>query len=265
MFAIAELTIKKMRQLAFLLLFFFAILIGFMVSDMDTIATQITGDSILSHLVNENTVNQPVLTSTFCAFFISLLFACFSGAAEIPREISSGQIQLLLTKPLSRTAYMFGKYIGILVICMVFFVSTEVTIFLTQYFTKGETYSLPLIFRQFQLTLAYLPFVAIIVALSCFVGDIAAIIMTVIYILFSMLFNMIPIIIAMLPRGVAGEVENYIYILYYFFPNFIFYFIDYRIWGLVSGTLLIYSLSIAGIFLLIAAYRLNHMDFSKKE
>jgi hypothetical protein len=42
-----------------------------MVSDMDTIATQITGDSILSHLVNEKTVNQPVLTSTFCAFFIN--------------------------------------------------------------------------------------------------------------------------------------------------------------------------------------------------
>lgn len=265
MFAIAELTIKKMRQVAFFLLFLFAILIGYCVADMDTIATQITGESILSHLVNEKSVNQPVLTSTFCAFFVSLLFACFSGAAEIPREISSGQIQLLLTKPLSRTAYMFGKYIGILVICLVFFITTEVTVFLTQYFSKGETYSLSLIFRQFQLTLAYLPFVAIIVALSCFVGDIAAIIITVVYILFSMLFNMIPIIIAMLPRGVAGEVENQIYVLYYFFPNCIFYFIDYKAWGLVSVSLLLYSLSIAGIFLLIAAYRLNHMDFSKKD
>ena len=265
MFAIAELTIKKMRQVAFFLLFLFAILIGYCVADMDTIATQITGESILSHLVNEKSVNQPVLTSTVCAFFVSLLFACFSGAAEIPREISSGQIQLLLTKPLSRTAYMFGKYIGILVICLVFFITTEVTVFLTQYFSKGETYSLSLIFRQFQLTLAYLPFVAIIVALSCFVGDIAAIIITVVYILFSMLFNMIPIIIAMLPRGVAGEVENQIYILYYFFPNCIFYFIDYKAWGLVSVSLLLYSLSIAGIFLLIAAYRLNHMDFSKKD
>ena len=150
-------------------------------------------------------------------------------------------------------------------ICLVFFITTEVTVFLTQYFSKGETYSLSLIFRQFQLTLAYLPFVAIIVALSCFVGDIAAIIITVVYILFSMLFNMIPIIIAMLPRGVAGEVENQIYILYYFFPNCIFYFIDYKAWGLVSVSLLLYSLSIAGIFLLIAAYRLNHMDFSKKD
>jgi ABC-type transport system involved in multi-copper enzyme maturation permease subunit len=265
MLAIAELTIKKMRQVAFFLLFLFAILIGYCVADMDTIATQITGESILSHLINEKSVNQPVLTSTFCAFFVSLLFACFSGAAEIPREISSGQIQLLLTKPLSRTAYMFGKYLGILVICLVFFTATEITVFLTQYFSMGETYSFSLIFRQFQLTLAYLPFVAIIVALSCFVGDIAAIIITVVYILFSMLFNMIPIIIAMLPRGVAGEVENYIYVLYYFFPNFIFYFIDYRVWGLVSVSLLIYSLSIAGLFLLIASYRLNHMDFSKKD
>ena len=71
------------------------------------------------------------------------------------------------------------------------------------------------------------------------------------------------IAVAMLPKGIAGYAGTAGFILYYLFPNFIFYFQDFRLCGLVSLMLLIYSLSLSIIFLLVSVGRLETMDYSK--
>jgi len=262
MLTITEMTVKKLKEPAFLLMLCISVLVGYFVSNGETIASQLTQDNILNQIIRDQQAHPPLLACTFYAFVISILLACFSGAAEIPREISSGQIQLLLAKPLSRTGYLLGKYIGVLLICMLFFTVTESAAIIFHRLDKNVWFDGMLIFRQFQLCLAFIPLVAIIVAISCFTGDIAAIILTVIYLIFSTLFNFLPILTALLPPGFAGELEYYLYLLYYLFPNCLFFFLDFRLFGLVSGTLLLYSLSIAAIFLMIASFRLNHMDLT---
>ena len=264
MLTIAGITLKRLREPAFFLLLLISICAGYFMSGMESVASQISSVSLLIHLVYEKSRYQPVLASSLLAFFVSLMLACFSGAAEIPRDIATGQVQFLLTKPISRTSYMCGKYLGILATCLVFFTLIEISIVVFYYLAENTWYSFPMILRQFQLTIAFIPCVAVIVALSCFVGDIAAIILTVLYLMFSMLFNFIPVIISMLPPGVAAEVSNGIYVLYYLFPNLIYYFIDHNTFGFYSLVLCIYSVSVAVIFLMIAAYRLNHMDLTRK-
>ncbi len=260
MWTIADITIRKLRETAFLLMLGLAVLTGYLVSGMESIASQLSSDVLLSHLITADTEFQPLLSGTFFAFAISLLLACISGAAEIPREIASGQIQLYLSKSLSKDRYMLGKYIGVLGICMIFFIVIQTSSVLFHFLSENELRSWALILRQFQICLAFIPFVALIIAVSCFAGDVAAIILTVIYIAFSMMFNMIPILLALLPQGFAGQVEGYIFTLYYMFPNFLFYFLNYRMLGFISATMICYSLSIAAIFLMIASYRLHHMD-----
>lgn len=264
MWTVVGLTFRKFKEPAFFLMLAFALMTGYAVSEMDPVSDQVAGNAILSHLLGQQPGSEPVLTSTFAALLISMLLSCFTGAVEIPREISSGQIQHWLSKPISRTAYLLGKYFGILLICSVFFCTTEVSVILSHYINSGTCYSLPLIARQFLMMTMFIPYTAVILMFSCCAGDIAAIIFTLLYILFSLLFNLVPILIAMLPKGFAGEVEESIFILYYLFPNNLYYLLDIPLFGIVSAMLIIYSLSIASIFLLAADYQFRHMDLSKK-
>ena len=82
-------------------------------------------------------------------------------------------------------------------------------------------------------------------------------------IFFSLSFSFLPIAAAMLPKGVAGYAGAVGFVIYYLFPNFIFYFQDFKMFGLVFFMLLIYSLSLSFIFLFIAVGRLETMDYSK--
>ena len=102
-----------------------------------------------------------------------------------------------------------------------------------------------------------------IIMISCFTGELAAMIVSFFYLVFSLSFSFIPIAMAMLPKGIAGAAGGVIFVLYYFFPNFIFYFQDFKMFGLVFIMLLIYSFSLAAIFLAVAVGRLETRDFSK--
>ena len=264
MWTITALTFRKLKEPAFFLMLTFALMAGYAVSEMDPVSDQVAGNAILSHLLGRQPGTEPVLTSTFAALLISMLLACFTGAVEIPREISGGQIQHWLSKPVSRTSYLLGKYFGILFICVTFFCVTELSIILSHYLASGTFFSLPLIARQFLMMTTFIPYTAVILLFSCCAGDIAAIIFTLLYILFSLMFNLIPILIAMLPEGFAGEVEESIFIFYYLFPNNLYFLLDFPLFGIVSVMLALYSFSIAAIFLMIADFQFRHMDLSKR-
>lgn len=263
MFAITSLTLKRMREPAFFIFLGIAMILAFVFSGLDPIAQQLNAESIFAQVVEADRSKCPLLSAAFVMFAVSAFFGGFLGAAEIPRDISSDLILILLSKPIRKLNYMLGKYFGMLIICVSLYAASLLVIFAAHWIQTGEFYSLMLMFKQLYMVLAFLPFCGMIIMISCFTGELAAMVISFIYLLFSLSFSFLPIAVAMLPKGAAGYAGAAGFILYYFFPNFIFYFQDFKMFGLVFFMLLIYSFSLSIIFLLIAVGRLETMDYSK--
>ena len=236
---------------------------AFIFASLDPIAQQLSSDSIFAQVLDANRSQTTLLTAAFIMFIISAFFGGFLGAAEIPRDISSDLILILLSKPIRKISYMLGKYFGMLVICLALYGSSLLVIILSHWLQTGEIYGPLMILRQLYLALAFLPFCGMIIMISCFTGELAAMVISFLYLVFALSFSFLPIAVAMLPKGIAGYAGAAGFILYYLFPNFIFYFQDFRLFGLVSLMLVIYSLSLSIIFLLISVGRLETMDYSK--
>ncbi|OQA88467.1 MAG: ABC-2 family transporter protein [Lentisphaerae bacterium ADurb.Bin242] len=263
MLAITLLTLKRVREPAFFIFLGIAMVLAYAVSGLDPISQQLNSESIFAQVVDAGRSTLPLLSASFVMFIISAVLGGFLGAAEIPRDISSDLILILLSKPIRKISYMLGKYFGMLVICIFLYAASLLVIFLAHWIHTGEIYSFLLLLKQLYLILAFLPFCGMIIMISCYTGELAAMVVSFFYLIFSLSFSFVPIAVAMLPKGVAGYAGGVVFILYYFFPNFIFYFQDFKMFGLVSLMLLIYSVSLSIIFLLIAVGRLETRDYSK--
>lgn len=263
MFAITLLTLKRMREPAFFIFLALALILACVFSGLDPMAQQLDTESIFAQVIDANRSKSPLLSASFVMFVIAAFFGGFLGAAEIPRDISSDLILILLSKPIRKLNYMLGKYLGMLIICFSLYVSSLLIIFISHKFQTGEFYSLMLMLKQLYLLLAFLPFCGMIIMISCFTGELAAMVISFIYLVFSLSFSFLPIAAAMLPKGIAGYAGAGGFVIYYLFPNFIFYFQDFKMFGFVFFMLLIYSFSLSIIFLLIAVGRLETMDYSR--
>ncbi len=259
MFAIAELSIKKLKEPAFFIMFLTALLLSYMFSEVDPLSDQTAAGSLLSQVLKSDR-GYSLLTSSFFAFTITVIIAVFTGATDIPRDIESRMIMLIMSKPLKKTEYLMGKFLGILGLCAIFFFSTEFVILIAHYIKTHEMYSFMVIVRQFYLFLALLPLCALSVTVSCFLPDLSAMIITAVYLLFSISFSTVPLLVAMLPSGLAGAFESYIFVFYYFFPNFVYFFQTCHVVGIVPLFLLIYALSSTLILLAIANVRIRTRD-----
>lgn len=262
MYGVVLLTLYKAREPALLIIAAIGLLLGYCVSEVEPLASQASNDSIISQIVSTDAGKVYLLTSSFFALALSVILAIFTGATEIPRDIDTGMIMVVLAKPVKKHEYMLGKYFGVLILCVSFFIGMEAVIYGAHFLKTHEFYGFFTVLRQLYLILAIIPLVALTVALSCFLGDLAAMIVTALYILFSLALSFIPIMVAVLPKNIAAGVESYLFILYYFFPNFIFYFQTFKLAGIVPFSLLVYSVAIAMIFLSIGALRLQSRDLS---
>jgi len=261
MLAIADLTLRKIKEPAFLIMLIFAILVGCSSSEIESLDGQVGSGDFLSQLVNVERGHQ-LFTSTVFAFAITALIAIFAGATEIPRDIDSGLIMLLLSKPIKKSEYLLGKYLGVLAICGLFFVATEATIYIAHLVRSGETYGLGAFARQFYLFMGIIPIAGLTVMISTFFPDFSAMILASIYLIFSISVSMVPLLVAVLPESVSGGIEVYLYLFYYLFPNFIFYFQSFKLFGIISIALLLYSVSITVIFLSVADLRMRNRDLT---
>ena len=111
--------------------------------------------------------------------------------------------------------------------------------------------------------LPIIPLTALSITVSCFLSDISAMIIVAIYMTFSIFFSIVPLAIALLPKTLSAGVDAYILVFYYFFPNFIYFFQNFQLAGLISLALLFYTLSITVIFLMIGANRINTRDLTR--
>jgi ABC-type transport system involved in multi-copper enzyme maturation permease subunit len=258
--AIAELTFRKIKEPAFLIMVLLAFLLGATFSEIEPLSEQAgSSNSILSQFVTAQK-GHPLFTSTLFAFAMSSIVAIFAGATDIPRDIESGMIMLLISKPVKKSEYMLGKFMGIMALCALFFIGTEVTIIISHWLKTKQFYNFGEISRQFFMLIPLLPMVALTIMFSCFFQDLGAMIITVAYVVLAIALSAVPVLLAMLPATLTSGIQTYLYIFYYLFPNFVYYFQTFKLFGLVSFSLIIYSVAMTAIFLSIATYRLKNRD-----
>lgn len=255
-FAISEMTLKKAKEPAFSLLFLIAGVMGYCVSEMEVLTFQRDDASLATILSMDN--GTPLLAGFTLILLMTLLIAIFSGATDIPRDIETRMIMLILAKPVKRGEYLLGKYLGIVLICLLFFVLASVTSIVTHFIKSGQFYGFSILIRQGFLVLAIFPFVAMTMMISTFMSDIGAMIVTAVYLLFSISMSAMSIFVDMLPRNLG--VASYVHVIAYFFPNYFYYLNSFRLFGLIPLCLIVYSCSVTVIFLMIASIRLNNRD-----
>jgi ABC-type transport system involved in multi-copper enzyme maturation permease subunit len=255
-FAIFELTLKKVKEPAFSLLFVIAALIGYFVSEMGQLSFEKESDVFFGLISLEQ--GAPLLIGYVVILLMTLIVAIFGGATDIPKDIESRMIMLILTKPVTRLEYLLGKYLGIVAICVIFFITAGIACIVGHFVNTGEFFAFSIVIRQFFLMLLIFPFVGMTIMISSFLSDISAMIVAVVYLIFSIMISAVSVLIDMLPRSL--EVVSVVHTVSYFVPNFFYFFSSFRYCGAVIVSLFAYALSMTVIFLAIASYRLNNRD-----
>ena len=257
MIGVIQFTINKLKEPSFIIL-----LISFMLTGVNFSTSSSLSENMSSDIVNDVITagkGYPLLSGTIFAVIISLLMTIFIGGSEIPREISTRTIMLILSKPIRKETYLIGKFLGVFIMGLLFFLSFEIPM-LASIITKGNsTGSFPFIIRQLSVALTILPVAAITVTISCFTAEISSMILTVCYLLFGLSIAMTPILLAALPEGM-GNITFLMNSIYYMFPNFIYFLKDMNVFSFNFVALTIYATSITAIFLNAAAIRMNTRD-----
>jgi ABC-type transport system involved in multi-copper enzyme maturation permease subunit len=251
-FAIFEITVKKIKEPAFFLLFIIAAVIGYSVSGIEAISFN-QNDGMLLGLISLEQ-GHTVLGGFVVILFMIAIVAVFSG------DIDTRMIMLFLSKPIDRIEYLIGKYLGITAICIMFFMTSTIVFVISNLICTGQMIGMAVLFRQILLLLVIFPFVAMSMMISTFLSDIGAMIVTSAYLVLSLMASAFSIFVDMLPKSLA--IVSFIHYAVYFFPNFFYFFNSFEFSGVVMLAMVLYSFSTTILFLSVAAARLNSRDIS---
>ena len=105
-FGVFEITVKKMKEPAFAMLLVIAVLIGACVSEMEQMSFK-QDSGVLFGLISLEQ-GAPLLTGFVVILLMTAIVAIFSAATDIPKDIESRVIMVVLTKPVKRLEYLFG-------------------------------------------------------------------------------------------------------------------------------------------------------------
>lgn len=256
---IAEFTIRKIEEPAFIILLGFGLISGYAVSEMEPFS--FAKEYLQMTAITSQSEGALQLLGGFMVIIcITLLLSAFYGATDIPREIESRVIMIILGKPISRTQYLLGKYLGIVCISLLFYLLSSLSLLIGHFFKTGQFFPFALILRQLVLILIIFPFTAINLCFSCFFHDLSAMIISAIYVLFSISAALIPLAISLIPKN-AG-IDIWLNLIYYFFPNFSFFLLPTRIPGIVFLAMILYAFSVSFCFIFIASLRIESKDIN---
>ncbi len=265
MWAISELSLRKMREAAFYILVLVSLFICVMADNADPITGQISQGSLFSFALSGTGVEVPPITIGSCvAMLFCILIAVFYSASEIPSDINNGLIMIVLSKPLGRIQYLAGKYVATMIMSLGVYVLIQIALIISnRVLGFGSTpYSFALICRQFIPPLMLIPLIAITIAFSTVGGSMGAMVITTVYSLFSLAMGFMPLTVALFPDGMLPGIDTIMTLLHYLFPNFLFYFQDSINGPLLIISLLFYTVSVAFIFMFFTMIRLKRMDLS---
>lgn len=194
----------------------------------------------------------PLLLGTVMLILFGVLITVFNAASEIPRDIGSQMISVLLSKPLSRSDYLVGRALGNMGLGAGLTAIWLVLLLLTRQVLGGGGVELGLAGAagQFLALLVFLPVTAVAVSISCLVNEVAAMVLSSIYLGCGIVAGVAPLVAALLPEGPASQVIIFGYL---FFPN-LWYFVLPPAAPAAIVALLGYGVALAAMFLALAKW-----------
>ena len=265
MWAIAQFSLLKMRESAFYLLMIVAALICIFTNTADPVSEQIARGSLFSYAFSGETHTTSIAMGSCVALIISILISSFYGSSEIPSDINTGVILVILSKPVGRFNYLAGKYIAIVVMAYSIFLFLQLMLFITsKFFGFGVIpyNSWEVAVRQFVPALILLPLIAANITFSIMGGALGAMIFTALYLIFSIVVAFVPLTMAIFPEGMIPYLDDFLFLIHYIFINPLFYFHDAAATGMPLVALVFYSMAVAAFFLLISVYLLFTTDMN---
>ena len=256
MIPIAILTLHRLREAAFLMLLAVGLGLSYFFAGLGSFASDILGREML---LGAGSTTGTTLLGTLLLVLLGGLIAIFSAAAEIPRDISTRLVAVLLSKPVSRQRYLWGKFLGTLGVVMILTVVWLTSMLLVRHFvvrdaTEPLTWGVAL--RQYWCLLFLAPVTAVATAVSCFFSDVVSMIVSSVYVGLCFVGGIMPVVIALVGDLLVGKL---LLLPYYCVPNLAYFFHGYAsLWQYLA--LAGYSLAICGVSLSLARLRFEHGD-----
>ena len=257
MWAITKLTFGRAKDPALIILFLMGGVLAFFLQDSDIF--ELFGANVDS--IEPVVPKTGIFLGTVILSSLGVMISVFNATSEIPRDINSRLISILLSKPLSRFEYVMGKFLGSLSISLSFG-TAWITIMLVSKTLLSESDGLGfwVAIAQYNCLLALIPTCAFATAVSCFFSDMVSMIVTSAYILLSFSMAIAPIV-ASLSGAVFGKLVLF---FYFFFPNYVF-FLQNKPGFVGTMACLLYSLSISLIFIIIGVARFDEGDVFSRD
>ncbi len=265
MWAVAELSLRKMREGSLYILIAIGMVICVLADFASPVAEQLGDGSLFSYALGSQSLQTPPITAgTSCAMLFCVLLGVFWGTSEIPGDIASGLAMVVLSKPIGRFRYVFGKYLAMLLATLLAFALFESLLLISHFVfgTGSSAYTLAAILRQLLPPLMLIPLVAIAMTFSLVAGAMGAMIFTIVYLLFSLVMSFLPVTLSLFPAGTFPGVNMAAAVSRFFFPNLLYYFQDSVSGWFLVLTLLVYTVALTVLFLLLMAWRVRSMDLN---
>jgi len=255
MCTIALLTIwRRIQEPAFLLLILIGIVLAYLLPGLDSLDTNLFQNFLAEPSDASRNPTGGFHAGILLLLALAVLIAIFCGSTEIPRDMSSKVMLLLLSKPLSRRSYVLGKYLGTTTLS-VFYCAVWITVLILCYNFGSTAGELQLDARQYQCLLILLPITAVTTCASCFFSDLTAMITSAMYLFVSFAAEMLPAIASLVPH----PIDLIVLAPYYLFPN-LCYFLNTYNHTILPISLLGYGIALSIIFLLLGYRQFARAD-----
>lgn len=248
MLTIARFTFLKIFEPAFFFLIAFGAVISYITS-----GTQTLDLSFFSEFASGEKSNLDM--GALILIMLSSIIAVFVGSTEIPRDLNTRMITILLSKPISRKKYVLGRFLGTWALTGALYTFWVTLLGGFQYFNLPDLFQ----FQNFALNYLYIvslaPISAVAVTVSTFLDDVPAMIISFLFISISFTMGSVPIIIKVFPN----EFANLILLFYYLLPNFAYMFRSFEAFYQVLA-FLCYCMTMSFIFIKIGTTHFDERD-----
>ncbi|MCM8536638.1 MAG: ABC transporter permease [Lentisphaeraceae bacterium] len=249
MITIARFTFLKLFEPAFIFLIVFGCGLSYITS-----GTQSLDLSFFSEM-SQGTEKGNLDMGALILIMLSNIIAIFVGSTEIPRDLNTRMITILLSKPISRTKYVMGRFLGTWALTAFLYVTWLTILGGFQFYNLPDLFQ----FKSFALNYLYIfslaPISAVAVTVSTYLDDVPAMIISFLFISISFSMGSVPIIIKVFPN----EFANLILLFYYLLPNFAYLFRSFEAFFQVVA-FLTYSMTMSFIFLKIGTTHFKERD-----
>jgi len=256
MWAIATISLLRLREAAFTVLLVVGLVISYCFAGLGTFSSDVIGQEVI---FGDKSGNGTILLGTILLVLLGGLITIFTAAAEIPRDVSTRMIAIYLSKPVSRGQYVWGKFLGTCMLGLICSTLWITCMLICRHFVKladGEALSLTQTLGQYWSLLLMLPISAVAVGISCYFSDIISMLATCVYIVICFVTGFFPMALAL----VAGSVFGYVLLVpYYCFPNLLYFFRSYDS-PLLYVLLVVYAAAVGAVFVSLGRLRFERGD-----